>query len=431
MADEQTIRGLRGYYTWGGGDDIPAPTNQRAKLRYKRFTMRDLWPEKDRFDWSSLDGELDRAVRNGQLYALRLRDMPGDGVGVPDWVVQAGLTVNSMTIDTNKPITLPKYGPDYLAILRQFVQAVAQHCQQRNPGLLAIVDIGMLGRWGEGHFWGIKGQNGKDGTAFWMPSVETQRAIVDAHIDAFGGFAWLVSMTEPEDMLKYALFEAKAPRPIGWRRDSLGNKRFDEVKDAFATTMKERAKTAPVITEFFGGTGGGTDVALARKQAKAWGVWLVSNGNLGREWKDLNQAEQAELLGMAGELCPAPSTNDPRPTPDTKPPAVDGQKLAEALAQIQALQSKVDALTALLQASNLAALQSKVDALTALLQAVDVPGLHSKVNGLATSLETRTAALATSLETRTAALTALVQQERRFVVETTIREVAESEPVIR
>jgi hypothetical protein len=295
------IRTLRGYYTWGGGDDVPAPTSQRAKLRYKRFTMRDLWPAKDRFDWTILDAELDRAVRNGQQYALRLRDLPGEGVGVPDWIVQLGLTVASTTIDTNKPISVPKYASaSYQALQRQFIQTVADHCEQRNPGLLALVDIGMLGRWGEGHFWGIRGQNGVDGTAYWMPPIEVQRQLVEAHIAAFlaRGIV-LATLTEPEDMATYAMARSEQ---ITWRRDSLGNKRFAELKPAYRALLIERAKTTPAIVEFFGPSGGGTDVALARQQAAEFGVSLVSNGNLPLDWTAYSLAEQTALLGIGADI---------------------------------------------------------------------------------------------------------------------------------
>lgn len=408
MIDEQRIRSLRGYYIWGGGEDIPAPTSGRAKLRYKRFTMRELWPERNRFDWSSLDAEFDRAQRNGQHFALRLRAMTGEGIAVPDWACSLGR--ESVTIDTNKPIFVPNHeDPAWIEIMREFVNKVGEHCATR-PDLVALVDIGMLGRWGEGHFWGIKGDGKVDGTKYWMPSVPAQQAIVDAHIEAFKDTAWLVCMTDPKDMLRYALVEAKSPRPIGWRRDSLGNEAFDNIskEKELAALLKERAKIAPVITEFFGPSGD-FSAKRAREQVQRWGVWLVGNGNLGKEWKDYTPEEQAELLEIA-KITPVP-TPTPQPGPDSKPPSIEGAKLAEVMAQVTALQTKVDALTALLQQANLAALQTKVEGLTALLQTLDVPALHSKVEGLASSLETRTDALS-----------ALIQQPRRFVVETTVRE---------
>ena len=44
---DNLMQALRGYSTWGG-DNVPMPATQRAKLRSKRFTMPDLWPPHDR-----------------------------------------------------------------------------------------------------------------------------------------------------------------------------------------------------------------------------------------------------------------------------------------------------------------------------------------------------------------------------------------------
>ena len=433
---------LRGFYTWGGSETVPVSDTARAKLRYKRFTMRDLWPERTRFDWSPLDAELDRALRNGQQYALRLRAMSTDGIAIPDWAKP--LSRESVTLDTNKPITVPNHDdPEWIKIMREFINSVAEHCNTRNPGLVTLVDIGMLGRWGEGHFWGIKGDGKVDGTQFWMPSVATQRAIVDAHIEAFGNTARLLCVTDPEDMLRYALSEAKSPQPIGWRRDSLGNASFDKISknSDLATLLRDRAKIAPVMTEFFGPDN--TDVALARQQAVRWNVWLVGNGNLGKDWKDLSSAEQNELLGLSADLAKAAPTPTPQPGPETKPPTDTSAQITEMTAQIRALQSKVEALTALVQAIDLKGLNNKLDALSGTLQTANIAGINGKLDALSGTLQTATVAgingkleaLSGTLQTANVtgingkldALTAQIQQERRFVVETTVRELPQGD----
>lgn len=282
---------LRGYYMWGGGHLVPSP--HKVPIRYKRFTMRELWanPGASGFTWSALDAELARAERDGQRLALRLRLMTGEGRAVPDWIVDAGLTFESVTLDTGKPITVPDLTKLALLLhVETFVHAVAD----RLAGRAAFVDIGLVGRWGEGHFWGIRGDGKIDGTKYWMPPVDVQEQIVGIHIAAFPQ-TQLLAMTDAEQMCRYALGRTDVALPIGWRRDSLGNATFDKPTGTYRDLLLARAKIAPVVTEFFGKE---TNVALAREQARFWNVWLVGNGNLGRAWAAFTPEEQAALLGI-------------------------------------------------------------------------------------------------------------------------------------
>jgi hypothetical protein len=71
----------------------------------------------------------------------------------------------------------------------------------------------------------------------------------------------------------------------------------DALTGAWTSLTKERWKTAPVVTEFWGSAAPGTDLSSALAQVATYHVSMVSNGNYRTtDWAALSPAEQATLL---------------------------------------------------------------------------------------------------------------------------------------
>jgi hypothetical protein len=106
------------------------------------------------------------------------------------------------------------------------------------------VDLGTVGWWGE---WHMSGSNCK------MPTLETQRKIVDAYLAAFKKTP-LVMLVGGGEMLRYAV-----SRGTGWRADCLGDMggfsgRWNHMRDAYPQEVpgngaSDAWKTAPVAWE--------------------------------------------------------------------------------------------------------------------------------------------------------------------------------------
>lgn len=304
MINPHMLKRLRGYYQWSAGTpDIPwsAIGSNRAPLRYMRFELNDIWPDAGRMDTNALIAWCESAKAAGEIAGLRFRDMTTSGSAVPqhlrDLCVETTTIVDGRTV----PITVPRYNdPRYQQALVTFLQAMGNALALYD----VLLDVGTLGRWGEGHFWQIPNDVPR-------PTIATRRAIIDAHVAAFP-HAQLVMTTGNSDALKYAL---SLPQMLGIRVDSLGGPHDEfllkaQRDPALGALIKERAKIAPFITEFW--ERDDFSAARALEQARTWGVWLVSNGNLPKKYELFSADEQAALveLGRAVQRDPIQELRD-------------------------------------------------------------------------------------------------------------------------
>lgn len=126
----------------------------RASLRYLDLTWRELEPEKGRLCWEEIAQRLNLAALREQGIHLVLRflcDRPGleEHLDIPDWLYQA--TMDGTFYRTAYGCG---YCPDYTNTVfctehARVLQALGEACSR--DGMVAFVELGSLGHWGEWH----------------------------------------------------------------------------------------------------------------------------------------------------------------------------------------------------------------------------------------------------------------------------------------
>ncbi|MDR3710666.1 MAG: DUF4832 domain-containing protein [Capsulimonadaceae bacterium] len=292
---------MRGLYEWYRRNAVPLP--HLPAETYIRYAWKQLEPERDKYDFSVIDADIERARARGQRLAFRV--MPacsGAQALVPDYLVAALPKGVWFDDNRNRTSAVPNtYFPDwndplFLDRTNRLIDALGQR-YDGNPGI-AWVEIGSYGNWGEWHTSPYKYPNPQGGLS---GTDDTKRAIVDMYVRAFRRTR-LIMMTDDSVGLLYAL--SKSPT-IGIRRDSLGKDWFErglKQDPRRLAAVQERWKTAPFVTEFFGFGPKDPDLAgaftLAKTQVVEYHVSAVGNGNMPR-WQQLAPDAQAAIAAMA------------------------------------------------------------------------------------------------------------------------------------
>lgn len=144
-------------------------------MAYFNVTWKDLEPEEGKFafsEWEKSKWELPGAKGKHIVFRLIL-DYPGDGLGVPDWVIKKGVKLTSYT-DHGGGKTPDYNDPKLLEPLLKFIKVLGEryHGNYR----VAFIQLGTLGHWGEWHTWP---------RTELFASPETQKKVIGAYLKAF------------------------------------------------------------------------------------------------------------------------------------------------------------------------------------------------------------------------------------------------------
>jgi hypothetical protein len=167
---------LKGFVTYPNpASDFP------HSLVWNYLSLRSLMTGPTNFDWEPLETELDNAARQGRQFIPRLYlDFPGKPIGIPQYLIDAGVPVFTWTNYNNDPFppalcNTPDYNHPLLrAALTNFIAALGAR-YDRDPRL-AYLPMGLLGLWGEWH-------NHPRGDLFASKTVQTE--VMDAYLRAF------------------------------------------------------------------------------------------------------------------------------------------------------------------------------------------------------------------------------------------------------
>ena len=167
----QPFTGFYSAESWGG------ITNRDAALEFKYIPVSDVMigPTDDVFDWDNgLEPYLVAAASRRRNLVVRFWvDYPTMTTGVPQFLVDAGLQFNSY--EEHGGGSSPDYGDERLiALLETFIGAFG--ARYANDTRVGVVQVGLLGFWGEWHTWPHH---------TWFPSGATQCRIWDAYLGAF------------------------------------------------------------------------------------------------------------------------------------------------------------------------------------------------------------------------------------------------------
>jgi hypothetical protein len=181
-----------------------------STIQYARWGWGTLEPEKGKIDYDFLDGVLKETRDSGQQLAFRVmccssyKGRPYH----PDWLEEIGGKVVMTRYGDGPDLEVPVLDdPNVLAAHLDFIKRFGDR-YDGHPDI-DHVDLGSVGWWGEWHM--SKSTNAP------MPTLENQKRIVDAYLEAFKETP-LVMLIGGGEMLKYAIENG-----AGWRADCLGD----------------------------------------------------------------------------------------------------------------------------------------------------------------------------------------------------------------
>ncbi|MGQ9573827.1 MAG: DUF4832 domain-containing protein [Thermoguttaceae bacterium] len=217
-----------------------------STVHYARWGWGQLEPEQGQIDYAFLDGVLRQTREAGQTLAFRVMccsTTPRQPYH-PGWLRQTGGRIIRTQRRDGPSVEIPDLDdPKILGPHLDFIRRLGAR-YDGHPDL-DHVDLGSVGWWGEWHMSGA--------TNATMPTLETQRKIVDAYLAAFKRTPLLMLIGGGE-MLKYA-----TARGTGWRADCLGDmggfsKTWNHMRMAYpkmlpAASAMDTWKTSPVAWE--------------------------------------------------------------------------------------------------------------------------------------------------------------------------------------
>jgi hypothetical protein len=217
-----------------------------STVHYARWGWRELEPQPGELDNAFLDGVLKETREAGQALAFRVMccsTYPRQPYH-PAWLTDIGGKVVTTRYGSGPELEVPVLDdPPTLAAHLDFISRLGNR-YDGHPDI-EHVDLGTVGWWGEWHM--SQSSNAP------MPTLETQKKIVDAYLAAFKKTP-LVMLIGGGEMLRYAVENG-----AGWRADCLGDmggfsKTWCHMRMAYpkmlpAADAGDAWKTAPVAWE--------------------------------------------------------------------------------------------------------------------------------------------------------------------------------------
>ncbi len=194
-------------YMGQGGEQFP------YSLEFTYLPVSNVMVGKGKFDWQTLETLLDKIASRGNQAVVRFfLEYPGVEEGIPKYLVDAGLKIETYTNTNTAPLPPTKsITPDYddpnlVAAMREFIAEFGKSYD--GDPRLGFITAGILGTWGEWHTY--------PRNDLWA-SKETQSAILDAYAKHFHKTPILLRYPAGPDHYDKA---ANADLPFGYHDDS-------------------------------------------------------------------------------------------------------------------------------------------------------------------------------------------------------------------
>lgn len=212
-------------YAGEGRDRFP------HSMEFQYVALADLMTGPNTFDWSKLDKLLSDIASRGHQTIFRVYlEYPGEKSGVPQFLVDAGLTVHRYKADGQNMVTPDYADPRLRAALAAFITAMGERFD--GDPRVGYITAGLLGYWGEWHTYPREDL---------MASKAVQGEVMDAYTKAFKQTPVLLRYPAGDGDPQYA---TNALRPFGYHDDSFAWGTLDTGKnrdDWFYLSLLKRA----------------------------------------------------------------------------------------------------------------------------------------------------------------------------------------------
>lgn len=146
-------------------------------MEWGYLSLRSLMTGPASFNWTSLDTLLrNNAARSHQTVFRVYLDYPGVSTGIPQFLLDAGLTTHAYNDYGNNGVSLsPDYENPLLdQALSNFIAALG--ARYDGDPRIGFVELGLLGYWGEWHTYP---------EGYWFASIAVQDEVITAYTNAF------------------------------------------------------------------------------------------------------------------------------------------------------------------------------------------------------------------------------------------------------
>lgn len=182
-------------------------------LEWDYTRLSDVMKGPTNLDWAAFEAKLNAAASRGHQFVARFyMEWPGRKTGVPQYLIDAGLTMRRWTNTNTQPFPpAVDYTPDYedprlRGALTNFIHAFGRRYD--GDPRLGFVCLGLLGTWGEWH---------NHPNRQWFASKTVQREVMDAYEAAFKKTRLVARYPAGPNDSTYA---DNSRRPIGYHDDS-------------------------------------------------------------------------------------------------------------------------------------------------------------------------------------------------------------------
>jgi len=175
-AEEPASNPLKGFVPYAGDyPDFP------HSMEWSYFPLNSVMRGPSDFDWTVLETKLDEIAGRGHQAALRFYlDYPGEATGIPQYLLDDGLTTYPYTEFDNLTSVIPDYDdPRLMAALEAFIARFG--AEYDGDPRIGYLQAGLIGFWGEWHTWPYDGGTLPDR----MPSEANRAKVIDDFIAAF------------------------------------------------------------------------------------------------------------------------------------------------------------------------------------------------------------------------------------------------------
>jgi len=228
--------GYQTFYESSANDPNTRNGTVKSNTYYTRFDWSDIEPSLGNYNWTPIDREYAAAQAVGQKFALRIMPFE-DGNAGPSAYKNAGLPGFSFSVQ-GVNTWVPDYNnPTVQSHILKFINALGTRYGNHN---LDSVDIGMVGRWGEMHYYQCSPQPPR-------PTLASWQAIVNAFQSHFS-CPLLVNTDAVETQPNvWNWFMSKG---LGWRDDGWSESwEMNTLLPTVIAAAPNQWKIAPVILE--------------------------------------------------------------------------------------------------------------------------------------------------------------------------------------